>query len=696
MPYKDPEKKRLRARERRRQETADNQEVGLPPKRKSVARWKKACRSFKYFCETYFRDSKDPDSVFSLKWSTDHLEVIEWIEKAVRGSLQYLLVMPRGSGKSALLEIGILWAILTGQRRFGVLVAATKPKALAIIQEIKTFLLNNEKLIADFAPELYAIVKLDDEARKCKGQKCQGKKTGVQWKADRIVFPTVPGSLASGSVLSVSGMSGAIEGQKHVPVGGTKMIRPDIVLVDDPQTRASAESATQTSKRLNFINAGIKGLGGPKKGVSVLMAATIMFPNDLTSQLLDRKKYPSWRGKVYHAVRKFPKDLTPWDDYNDIRIKDGTEQAMRFYIKHRSKMDECFETYWPGRFLPEKDEISNVQHLMNLFYDDQKTFWSEYQNQPQNEGTNLFRMASREHVESLCVDDVQGMIPDATQVVVAHIDIHQNIHFGIVSAIAADGTMQKCWHGTFPDQGRVTFRQAKPPRPIPSNEDDGPMIDELSNAIRFFAQSRWRKHNGVALPTTVITIDMRWKPECTLAAMSNSGFGAMCLPYMGMPISPDQKPIKEYKVYPGDSKGDYWYLSTNNDYMVPIIKVDVNAMKERLHSKLLIDPGKVGSISLGGAPPQKMSSLDWNSMLIDHLFSKEPAFREGKKTTRVKLVFIDKPGKPDDHYFDGFVANLTMGDAYQCNPLKSPTFIQPIIQSVEADESPRVRYTAPF
>jgi hypothetical protein len=161
-------------------------------------------------------------------------------------------------------------------------------------------------------------------------------------------------------------MRGAIEGQKHVPVGGKKMLRPDIVLIDDPQTRDSARSLVQSARRAEFINAGIKGLGGPKKGVSVLAAATIMQPGDLTSRLLDRKLTPGWRGKVYHAVRKFPDDLLLWDQYNEIRVDRGEKEATAFYVKNRNAMDAGSEVYWPERFHAEKFEISGIQHLMNL------------------------------------------------------------------------------------------------------------------------------------------------------------------------------------------------------------------------------------------------------------------------------------------------------------------------------------------
>jgi hypothetical protein len=446
------------------------------------------------------------------------------------------------------------------------------------------------------------------------------------------------------------------------------VIRPDIALVDDPQTLDSAISLVKSKKRIDVLHQSIRGLAGPKRSISIVMACTKMYENDLACQIMDAKKYPQWTSHTFKMMLSFPENMSLWDEYWNIRTgaAKSKERALDFYKKHRCEMDRGGQMYWNDRYRDDEKEVSGIQHMMNLYYENSHVFWSEYQNEPQSEGTNIFRTASRTQVEALCVEEPEGTIPNNAMLVVAHIDIHKNIHYGTAAAFAQDGTMCKCWHGTFPRQGRLYFEQRIPPVPIPDNENDAPIINELVSAIQFFAHARWTKPNGVRLPTTVITIDFRWKPEYTLSAMANSGFGQMCIPYMGMPVNPDQMPFKEYTVKPGDSKGDYWYLSTNNEYLVPLIKCDVNAMKEQLHTKLLLEPSKVGSVSFDGGPPKTTNSLNWNSMFIEHLFSKDPAFKEGKRTLRTKLVWVDKLGKPDDHYFDCLVANLTMGDVYGC------------------------------
>ena len=665
---KPKENKQIYDRNYQREKTTDKQEIGPPPKRKNKKDWARACEDFQFFCKTY-----KPDT-FDLDWSPDHLEVIELCKAAMEEALMYALAMPRGSGKSAIFQALVEWAILTGRKRFTVLVAATGKKADELMSKIKRTLNTNVKLQEDFAPELYGIVALENESRRCSGQRCLGNQTGVQWLADRIVMPTVPESRCSGSIIVTSGIESAVVGFNHVQLDG-KTIRPDICFIDDPQTLASARSFVQSKKRIDVLHQSIRGLAGPKKGISMVMACTKMFENDLACQILDHKKYSQWKSHTFKMMHSFPDDMKLWEEYKAIRTGPGKakQNARDFYKKHRDKMDAGASMYWPERYRDDESEISGIQCMMNLYYENQHVFWSEYQNEPQSIGTNIFKMAPRHHVESLCVEDIEGIIPDNTMIVVGHIDIHKNIHYGTASAFAENGMMRKCWHGTFPNQGRLHFEQRNPPVPIPSKEIDAPIIDELVNAINFFGKSRWTKPCGVVLPTTVITIDMRWGVEYVLNAMINSNFGAYCLPYMGMFISPDNLPIKEYTRKPGDTKGDYWYHSTNNEYQVPIIKVDVNAMKEKLHTMLLLESGKVGSVSLGGGPPRNAQSVHWNSMLIDHLLSKEPVFVEGKRFNRTKLCFVDKDGRPDDHYFDCLVANLTMADVYGCRAVRMPS-----------------------
>ena len=75
------------------------------------------------FGETYFQP------IFYLPWSKDHRRVIAAIERVIIHHDSQAIAMPRGSGKSRLSELAVLWAKLKGLHRFTVLIAATGPKS---------------------------------------------------------------------------------------------------------------------------------------------------------------------------------------------------------------------------------------------------------------------------------------------------------------------------------------------------------------------------------------------------------------------------------------------------------------------------------------------------------------------------------------------------------------------------------------
>ncbi len=80
-----------------------------------------ACaRDFKRFAKVYF------PAAFPMPWSKDHRRVIERIEDVVLHGGLSAIAMPRGSGKTTLVERATLWSLLYGRRRFVALIGATE------------------------------------------------------------------------------------------------------------------------------------------------------------------------------------------------------------------------------------------------------------------------------------------------------------------------------------------------------------------------------------------------------------------------------------------------------------------------------------------------------------------------------------------------------------------------------------------
>src|SRR5690606_34975072 len=114
-----------------------------------------ACeRDLRLFCETFLAPT------FRLRWSADHLRVIETLERVVLDGGQFALAMPRGNGKTSLVVAATLWAVMFGHRRFIVPVAATAPKAKGMLESIKAAVEANETLQRDFPGACYPVQRL--------------------------------------------------------------------------------------------------------------------------------------------------------------------------------------------------------------------------------------------------------------------------------------------------------------------------------------------------------------------------------------------------------------------------------------------------------------------------------------------------------------------------------------------------------
>ena len=372
------EDRRNAERDRQAEQSLAGRDIGQLPEVVNPNR-KAACeRNFQLFCESYFPET------YSLAWSPDHLKVIEKIETAVlRGGL-FALALPRGSGKTTITESAALWSMLYGHREFVVLIGATESAALELLDSLKTELEVNERLAEDFPEVCYPVAQLEGIANRCAGQLYKGERTRITWTSNEIVLPTLEGSRASGIIVRVAGITGRIRGMKFKRSDG-RSVRPSLVIIDDPQTSESAGSLEQTRKRVRVLAGDILGLAGPGQKISGIMPCTIIRPGDMADIILNRNTHPDWNGEKTRMVYRFPTNMKLWEEYAEIRAEalrtEGNfQKATEFYLANREAMDAGAEVSWEARF--NHDEVSALQHAMNLKFQDEQAFQSEYQNDP--------------------------------------------------------------------------------------------------------------------------------------------------------------------------------------------------------------------------------------------------------------------------------------------------------------------------
>ncbi|MFG0319394.1 MAG: hypothetical protein ACF8XB_19145, partial [Planctomycetota bacterium JB042] len=373
----DYEERKRRETDRQRGLSQSGREIGRPPAVLDPARRAAAREDFRLFAETYLA------ATFALAWSPDHLRVLARAEACVLHGGQFALAMPRGSGKTSIVEAAALWAVLYGHRRFVAIIGASERHAHELLESLVTEFENNDELAEDFPEVCHPIRSLEGIVHRARGQLCQGERTQITWTKSEIVLPTVSGSVSAGAVVKVAGITGRIRGLKFKRPDGVST-RPDLVVVDDPQTDASARSFSQCVTREGLLAGAVLGLAGPGSKIAALMPCTVIQPGDVADNLLDRKKHPEWNGERTRLIYKIPKSKL-WDRYAEIRADSlrahgDIREATAFYEAHRSEMDEGAEVAWPERF--NEDERSAIQHAMNLKLRNEAAFWAECQNEP--------------------------------------------------------------------------------------------------------------------------------------------------------------------------------------------------------------------------------------------------------------------------------------------------------------------------
>ena len=366
------ERHKERARARSAAASLSGRDIGEIPPPADPKRRSAALRNLRRFYETYF------PATFYLPWSQAHIKSIRDTQRTIERSEMMAEAMPRGWGKSSRFERAALWAGLKGIKRFCVVVSADEGAALEILDAIKSEMESNELLAADFPEVVLPIRKLNRITQRAKGQTYRGAPTFIAWEDRKVVFPTIPGSPASGFIIRVAGLTGRVRGMKHNRPDGTT-VRPDLALVDDPQTDESAHSPQQVEKRLRLLNGPVLRLAGPDQRVSCMCSVTVIQPDDLAARLIDRKQSPQWHGRRYSTMTKFPTESrgsrkfekTWWDaivKYGDVRseglrLDDGGVLANTHWRKHRSVLEKGVTVGWKHKVEP--GDLTAIQSAVN-------------------------------------------------------------------------------------------------------------------------------------------------------------------------------------------------------------------------------------------------------------------------------------------------------------------------------------------
>lgn len=326
----------------------------------------------------------------------------------------------------------------------------------------------------------------------------------------------MPGSIASGAIIKVAGITGRIRGMKYKRADG-HTVRPTLVVLDDPQTDASARSLSQCATRESVLAGAILGLAGPGKKISGIMPCTVIRPGDMADNILSRDKHPEWNGERTKMVYAFPADEKKWQRYGELRaeslrIHGDIRLATEFYAADREAMDDGAVVAWPVRF--NHDELSAVQHAMNLRLHDEAAFFAEYQNEPLPQDSAQDDELTAEQISGKLNRLPRGAVPIGCKHLTMFVDVQATLLFYLVAAWEDDFTGYVVDYGTYPDQKRpyFTLRDARQTLASATHVSglEGSIYAGLEQLTTVYLSREWRRDDGANLRIERCLIDANW------------------------------------------------------------------------------------------------------------------------------------------------------------------------------------------
>lgn len=302
---------------------------------KRVAAVNDPITGFYYFVKHYF-----PHYLRHKNQSLMHEYLFEVLPKMLaseRGE-SHALAAPRGEAKSTIVtRLFSLYCIVTGRKRYVVIISNTYEQAAEFLAAIKTELEFNTRLKIDF-PKAFGM--------------------GGVWQDGKIVTK-------NNVKVQVAGAAKALRGFVH------GAYRPDLVLLDDLENDENVRKPEQRDKLQDWLNSTVMKLGAVGEKFDVFYIGTILHYDSVLNRILKNK---GWRTRLFKALIRWPDNMALWDEFEAIFHSDGDEAAEAYYLAHKAEMDKGAIVSWESRPLYELMRIRAKEG--------HKNFDTELQNDP--------------------------------------------------------------------------------------------------------------------------------------------------------------------------------------------------------------------------------------------------------------------------------------------------------------------------
>ena len=329
---------------------------------------------------------------------------------------------------------------------------------------------------------------------------------------------------------------------------------------------------------------------------------------------------------------------------------DGRE-ATEFYHTHREEMDAGAIIAWPQRF--HEDELSAIQHAMNLKLRDEAAFFAEYQNEP---------IVEAEGEEMLTADQIAAKlnghhcaeVPLPCSHLTMFVDVQQKVLFWMVCAWEGDFTGYVIDYGTWPEQKRAYFTLRDVRTTLAHGAKGAGLEGQIYAGLEQLTAEKlarpYRREDGAELRIDRCLVDANWgqSTDVVYQFCRQSRFAAVLLPSHGKYIGASSIPFSEYKRKRGDRVGLHWRIpNTIGRRQVRHVLIDTNYWKSFVHARLAVAMGDPGCLSLYGRDDKA------HRLLADHLTAeyRVKTLAQGRIVDEWKL----RATRPDNHWLDCLV-----------------------------------------
>lgn len=422
----------------------------------------------------------------------------------------------RGGGKTTwIVEITSLWAMLYGHRRFPVDMGASLKAAKKCLKTIKRLLLLSPELLADFPAICIPIRALGGVSQRAAAQTYHGKATNIEWGTDQIIFPTLlddsgnPLDAGCGAILAVTGIGGAIRGTNE------SGMRPDMLLIDDPQTRKDATSPKRVKEIIEYIQSDALALAGHTTTIAAFLTITPQRFGDVATEIASEDKFREWSKKVQPFIKRLPPH---WEELvalfcaeyaADAAAKDYARTRSTAWYRENAALFEKMETIDAEQY-DHAREVDVCHHLLNLRAKMGKAaFDAEIMMRVVDAASEIQIDADR--VAGALNGHSRGTVPPGTDTVVAFCDINIQAGAGLSCAFVAFGP-----HRVAALVDRIRYPADGSPLVPPNSSEllrNRRVAAGIREIVKLVATRRFRDTRGRAVRVRALGFDRGWLPD---------------------------------------------------------------------------------------------------------------------------------------------------------------------------------------